>query len=73
MRVHMEKRGQGDPIVFVHGTGLSPETWAAQMAALEGRFTVVAFDLLGHGQRQIVFAIEKERAAHLPGGRPLDY
>jgi len=33
----MEKRGQGDPIVFLHGMGSSFETWAAQMAALEGR------------------------------------
>ncbi len=49
----MEKRGQGDPIVFLHGMGSSSETWAAQMAALEGRFTVVAFDLLGHGQSPV--------------------
>ncbi len=53
MRVHMEKRGQGDPIVFLHGMGSSCETWAAQMAALEGQFTVVAFDLLGHGQSPV--------------------
>jgi len=33
--------------------GSSSETWAAQMAALEGRFTVVAFDLLGHGQSPV--------------------
>ena len=42
MRVHMEKRGQGDPIVLLHGMGSSSETRAAQLAALEGRFTVVA-------------------------------
>jgi pimeloyl-ACP methyl ester carboxylesterase len=49
----MEKRGRGDPIVFLHGMGSSSETWAAQMAALEGRYTVVAFDLLGHGQSPV--------------------
>lgn len=53
MRVHMEKRGHGDPIVFLHGMGSSSETWAAQMAALDGRFTVVACDLLGHGQSPV--------------------
>ena len=53
MRVHMEKRGRGYPIVFLHGMGSSSETWAAQMAALEMRFTVVAFDLLGHGQSPV--------------------
>jgi len=50
MRVHMVKRGEGDPIVFLHGMGSSSETWAAQMAVLDGQFTVVAFDLLGHGE-----------------------
>jgi len=49
----MDKRGQGDPIVFLHGMGSSSETWAAQMAALERRFTVSAFDLLGHGRSPV--------------------
>jgi len=49
----MEKRGQGDPIVFLHGMGSSSGTWAGQMAALEGRFSVIAFDLLGHGQSPV--------------------
>ncbi len=53
MRVHMEKRGQGDPIVFLHGMGSSSRTWAGQMVALEGRFSVIAFDLLGHGQSPV--------------------
>ena len=53
MRVHVERRGQGQPIVFLHGMGSSSETWAAQGAALEDRFTVVAWDLLGHGQSPV--------------------
>jgi len=53
MRVHIEKRGGGDPIVFLHGMGSSSGTWAAQMAALEDRFTVVAWDLLGHGRSPV--------------------
>jgi pimeloyl-ACP methyl ester carboxylesterase len=53
MRVHVEKRGQGDPIVFLHGMGSSLETWERQCAALEDRFTVVAWDLLGHGQSPV--------------------
>jgi len=53
MRVHVERRGQGPAIVFVHGMGVSSESWAAQMAALEDRFTVVAFDLLGHGKSPV--------------------
>jgi pimeloyl-ACP methyl ester carboxylesterase len=53
MRVHVERRGQGPPIVFLHGMGTSAASWAAQLAALEDRFTVVAWDLLGHGQSPV--------------------
>jgi pimeloyl-ACP methyl ester carboxylesterase len=53
MRVQVEQRGQGQPIVFLHGMGSSSETWARQMSALEDRFTVVAWDLLGHGRSPV--------------------
>lgn len=53
MRVHVERRGQGPAIVFLHGMGVSCESWAAQMAALEDRFTVIAWDLLGHGKSPV--------------------
>lgn len=53
MRVHVERRGHGPSIVFVHGMGTSSESWRAQMDLLESRFTVVAFDLLGHGRSPV--------------------
>jgi len=53
VRVHVERRGQGQPIVFCHGMGTSCASWAAQLAALEDRFTVVAWDLLGHGKSPV--------------------
>ena len=49
MRVHVERAGQGTPIVFVHGMGSTAATWANCMAALQGEHEVVAVDLLGHG------------------------
>jgi pimeloyl-ACP methyl ester carboxylesterase len=48
-RLHVERRGQGDPIVFVHGMGTSSATWTRCMELLDERFTTVAPDLLGHG------------------------
>jgi pimeloyl-ACP methyl ester carboxylesterase len=33
--------------------GSSSETWARQLAILEDRFTVIAWDLLGHGQSPV--------------------
>ena len=53
MRVHVERRGQGPALVFVHGMGVSSESWHAQMDLLQDRFTVVAFDLLGHGRSSV--------------------
>jgi pimeloyl-ACP methyl ester carboxylesterase len=53
MRIHVERQGQGRPIVFLHGMGSSSKTWTAQLAALEDRFQLVAWDLLGHGQSPV--------------------
>ncbi len=48
-RLHVVRRGAGEPIVFLHGMGTSAATWARCMDLLDDRFTVVAPDLLGHG------------------------
>jgi pimeloyl-ACP methyl ester carboxylesterase len=42
--------GDGPVVLLVHGMAGSSATWNHVMAALAGRFTVVAPDLLGHGE-----------------------
>src|SRR5437879_10962953 len=42
--------GEGPVVVLVHGLALSSATWRSVMPALAERFTVVAPDLLGHGE-----------------------
>ena len=42
--------GEGPAVVLVHGLALSSATWRGVMPALAERFTVVAPDLLGHGE-----------------------
>ncbi|MEO7084125.1 MAG: alpha/beta fold hydrolase [Gemmatimonadaceae bacterium] len=42
--------GRGEPVLLVHGLGSSTEDWAPQLAALEGTFTAVAYDVRGHGR-----------------------
>ena len=42
--------GQGDPIVFVHGTGTSGADWVFVIPYLQERFTVVTMDRRGRGQ-----------------------
>jgi pimeloyl-ACP methyl ester carboxylesterase len=52
-RLHTVRRGDGAPIVFVHGMGTSAATWDQCMDLLADRFTVVAVDLLGHGDSPV--------------------
>ncbi len=41
--------GSGPPVVLVHGLGMHRGMWMWQVPALAERFTVVTYDLLGHG------------------------
>lgn len=52
-RLHTVWRGDGPPIVFIHGMGTSAATWERCMDLLADRFTVVAVDLLGHGDSPV--------------------
>ncbi|WP_119304902.1 alpha/beta fold hydrolase [Dongia deserti] len=43
------RAGQGQPVILVHGVGMSAEIWRPQIEALSQRYDVVAYDMLGHG------------------------
>lgn len=45
-----ESDGAGPPLVMIHGVGLDRSMWTAQVSAFSGRFRIVTYDLLGHGQ-----------------------
>jgi len=53
MRVHVDRRGSGPALVFLHGVGSSSATWDRVMTLLEDRYTVIGFDLLGHGRSPV--------------------
>lgn len=44
--------GSGPVILLIHGIGDNSTTWAAVQSRLAERFTVIAPDLLGHGQSE---------------------
>jgi pimeloyl-ACP methyl ester carboxylesterase len=48
-RTHYVKKGQGPPVLLVHGFNLDLYTWTANIDALSERFTVFAVDLWGSG------------------------
>ena len=44
------RAGRGSPLLLVHGIGDSSATWAPVLSTLARQHTVIAPDLLGHGQ-----------------------
>ena len=54
--------GSGPALLLLHGLGCDHTTWAPVMESLARRYTVVAPDLLGHGQS------DKPRADYSLGG-----
>jgi pimeloyl-ACP methyl ester carboxylesterase len=49
IETHYVRRGDGPPIVFVHGMATSAAQWTPQQTALADDFTTVAYDVRGHG------------------------
>lgn len=48
--LYYETHGAGEPVLLVHGLGSSTLDWEPQIEALAKRFTVVTFDVRGHGR-----------------------
>jgi pimeloyl-ACP methyl ester carboxylesterase len=48
--LYYETHGEGEPVLLIHGLGSSTADWEPQVAALASRFTVIAFDVRGHGR-----------------------
>ena len=45
-----ERHGSGPPVVLIHGFGLNRAMWQWQLLALTLHFSVLTYDLLGHGE-----------------------
>jgi non-heme chloroperoxidase len=50
VRLYVDDRGRGQPIVFVHAWSMAHWFWENQVAALMGKHRVVSYDHRGHGQ-----------------------
>jgi flavin reductase (DIM6/NTAB) family NADH-FMN oxidoreductase RutF/pimeloyl-ACP methyl ester carboxylesterase len=43
------RRGRGEVVVLIHGVGMAASIWEPQLVELSKKYSVVAYDLLGHG------------------------
>ena len=44
------RRGEGPPVVFIHGMAMDHQMWEPQLSALSDEFTTIAYDVRGHGR-----------------------
>lgn len=49
VETHYVRRGDGPPVVFVHGMIMSAAMWEPQADALRDAYTTIAYDVRGHG------------------------
>jgi pimeloyl-ACP methyl ester carboxylesterase len=47
--IHAVRRGQGRPLLLIHGLGGSWQSWSTIQLALADKREVIAIDLPGHG------------------------
>lgn len=52
LRWHVQRMGQGPPLLLLHGTGAATHSWRGLLPLLARHFTVTAPDLPGHGFTQ---------------------
>ncbi len=50
MDLHVERYGQGEKIVYIHGSGWNTRMWDAQREQLKSLVEIVLVDLPGHGE-----------------------
>ena len=46
---YLERKGEGDTIVLLHGFGANKDTWIRFVRYMPKKFRILAIDMLGHG------------------------
>jgi 3-oxoadipate enol-lactonase len=52
LKTHYEDKGQGKPLLLVHGACSSTRIWVNQISGLSNKLRVIAIDLPGHGKTE---------------------
>ena len=65
--IHYEVHGAGPPLLLSHGFGATSRMWDGQIAALRDRYTVIVWDMRGHGESDYPSDQEAYSEAHAVG------
>lgn len=57
-KINYEVRGDGEPIIFIHGSGASWKMWQPQIEPFSKKYKMIMIDMRGHG----------ESSKHFPNG-----
>jgi 3-oxoadipate enol-lactonase len=63
LEIHLDERGDGEPLLLIHGFPLSGEMWDGTLERLEGRWRAIVPDLRGHGRSEVGDDASMERLA----------
>ncbi|MDE0853091.1 MAG: alpha/beta fold hydrolase [Nevskia sp.] len=50
IQVHFDSRGEGPPVVLIHGLGSNGKDWDPQTSVFSRQYRVITVDLRGHGR-----------------------
>lgn len=50
IEMNYEVRGEGEPIIFIHGSGASWKMWKPQIETISKRYKMIMIDMRGHGE-----------------------
>jgi 3-oxoadipate enol-lactonase len=50
IKIHYEERGEGEPVLFLHGMGASWRLWKPQVEDFAPHWRMIMVDLRGHGE-----------------------
>ena len=55
IEMNYEVRGEGEPIIFIHGSGASWKMWEPQIEQFSKKFKMIMVDMRGHGESSKYF------------------
>jgi 2-hydroxy-6-oxonona-2,4-dienedioate hydrolase len=69
VRTRCFEKGEGKPVILLHGGGGHAETWVRNIVPLSQKYRILAIDYLGHGytdKPKITYGIPRRKSGPNP-------